>query len=418
LDSRCSTSCGRLRSEARWWSPSTTSNGSTRLRLACSRSPFAAYGTSRSVSRLSQAHDPAASLELEQAFPEERLTRVSLGPLSLSVLHRLLEERLGLELTRPEVIRVQEASAGNPFFALELGRELVRTNTRPVAGRTLPVSESLHELLDGRRAVAEASDVVLFAAALARPTISWSRRLTATGGVLRQSLPLPGGSSELTIPRPLPPCSRPSVTTSLERRAPRAFEAGRRRGAGPPHGAFVTGPDAVVASLDAAAEHAAARGGARLAADFPSRRRVHTCRSRRARQRAASLSSYRHSTGAALLEHSAMLRPAERADVLLDVADARSNIPMLIGCRRPCRATSDDARSAQILAYRFVRMRPTPSCARRPRAALEKAERAATRPCSRRDRACRARGDVDGRDHAGLLRRREDRGAAWPRSSS
>ena len=83
------------------------------------------------LATLRRAPDPAAPLELERAFPEERLTRISLGPLSLGELHRLLEERLGLELTRPELIRVQEASAGNPFFALELGRELVRTNTRP-----------------------------------------------------------------------------------------------------------------------------------------------------------------------------------------------------------------------------------------------------------------------------------------------
>ena len=54
-------------------------------------------------------------------------------PAQLGALHRLLEERLGLELTRPELARVQEATAGNPFFALELGRELVRTDTRPVA---------------------------------------------------------------------------------------------------------------------------------------------------------------------------------------------------------------------------------------------------------------------------------------------
>ena len=58
---------------------------------------------------------------------------LTLGPLSLGAVHDLLKERLGLELTRPELVRVQEATAGNPFFALELGRELVRTNTRPDA---------------------------------------------------------------------------------------------------------------------------------------------------------------------------------------------------------------------------------------------------------------------------------------------
>ena len=99
--------------------------------------------------------------------------RLSLGPLTLGALHRLLEERLGLELTRPELARVQEATAGNPFFALELGRELVRTNTRPTPGRALRVPDSLRELLGGRldRLPTHTGDVLLQAAALARPTV-------------------------------------------------------------------------------------------------------------------------------------------------------------------------------------------------------------------------------------------------------
>ena len=176
------------------------------------------------LATLRSAHDPAAALELERAFPEERLTRVSLGPLSLGELHRLLEERLGLELTRPELIRVQEASAGNPFFALELGRELVRTNTRPVAGRTLPVSESLHELLDGRlaRLPTETGDVVLFAAALARPTIELvSAAHGEPASVLEAArYRCPGGSSRARrFPHPiLPSPARVHLLTSRRRR--------------------------------------------------------------------------------------------------------------------------------------------------------------------------------------------------------
>ena len=112
-------------------------------------------------------------VELERSFPDERLERLTVGPLSLAALHRLLQERLGLELTRPELARVQEATAGNPFFALELGRELVRTNTRPAPGQPLRVPESLSELLGGRlaRLPGETLDVLLLVAALARPTI-------------------------------------------------------------------------------------------------------------------------------------------------------------------------------------------------------------------------------------------------------
>ena len=102
------------------------------------------------LATLRKVPEIAAPFELERSFPEERLERLWLGPLSLSALHHLLRERLGLELTRPELGRVLETSAGNPYFALELGRELVRTNERPTAGHALRVPASLRELLGGR----------------------------------------------------------------------------------------------------------------------------------------------------------------------------------------------------------------------------------------------------------------------------
>ena len=73
---------------------------------------------------------------LDRSLPEDRLERLSLGPLSAGALHNLLRERLALELTRPELAYIRKVTAGNPFFALEVGRELVRTGTRPTAART------------------------------------------------------------------------------------------------------------------------------------------------------------------------------------------------------------------------------------------------------------------------------------------
>ena len=104
------------------------------------------------------APEIGAPFELDRSFPEERLRRLAVRPLSLGALHHLLKERLGLELTRPELARIRESSGGNPFFALELGRELVRTGTRPGAGQALRVPDSLHELLDGRLARLPARD--------------------------------------------------------------------------------------------------------------------------------------------------------------------------------------------------------------------------------------------------------------------
>jgi DNA-binding NarL/FixJ family response regulator len=356
------------------------------------------------LATLRSAHDPAAALELERAFAEERLTRVSLGPLSLGELHRLLEERLGLALTRPELIRVQEASAGNPFFVLELGRELVRTNTRPVAGGTLPVSESLHELLDGRlaRLPTETGDVVLFAAALARPTIELVS--TAHGepaSVLEavttatQAGVLELDDSRIRFSHPLlasisyeqaPPWKRRAIHGALAEAVTDVEEEARHLALS------VAGPDAVVAShLDAAAEHAAARGAtssaadlAELAAEFTPADPAH------ARQRRFRAATFHRLAGegeraVALLEELLAHVPpgVERADVLLElVTTHRGNIPMLIGLADEAlaEAAGDDARSAEILAARgFVHLNAANARAALAdtRAALERAERAA-----------------------------------------
>ena len=74
---------------------------------------------------LRAAPDVRASFDLARTFG--RLEELSLDPLGLGELHQLLKDRLGLELSRPELARVLETSGGNPFFALEIGRQLTRT---------------------------------------------------------------------------------------------------------------------------------------------------------------------------------------------------------------------------------------------------------------------------------------------------
>jgi ATP/maltotriose-dependent transcriptional regulator MalT len=355
------------------------------------------------LATLRSAHEPEAALELERAFSEERLTRLSLGPLSLGELHRLLEERLGLELTRPELIRVQEASAGNPFFALELGRELVRTNTRPVAGRTLPVSGSLHELLDGRlaRLPTDAGDVVLFAAVLARPTIELVSAAHSDPASVLEALPtatqagvLELDDSRIRFSHPLlasicyeqaPPWKRRAIHGAVAKAAADVEEQARHLALS------VDGPDAVVAShLEEAAEHAADRGATASAADLAELAAEFTpadpARARQRRFRAAKF--YRHAgdgeRAAALLEQLLGEVPpgAERADVLLElVTTYRGNMPKLIRFADEAlvEAAGDDARSAQILASGgFARLDAGNAGAALAdgRAALEKAERA------------------------------------------
>ena len=84
---------------------------------------------------------------LERALDRDVVERMRVGPLSAGALQRLLQHRLDRVLPRPTLLRLHEASGGNPFAALELARALGQDldPTQP-----LPVPESLEELVDAR----------------------------------------------------------------------------------------------------------------------------------------------------------------------------------------------------------------------------------------------------------------------------
>jgi DNA-binding CsgD family transcriptional regulator len=113
-----------------------------------------------------------APLGLERALQQDALLRLSIGPLSLGALHRLLGDRLGQELSRPNLRRVHRLSDGNPFFALELARALERGSIRLAAGEPLP--GLLGTLVRDRLAVlpGETRDALLAASALSQPTMA------------------------------------------------------------------------------------------------------------------------------------------------------------------------------------------------------------------------------------------------------
>ena len=113
------------------------------------------------------------SLALAEAFGE-RLTSIHLGPLTMSELFRLLQARTGTSFSRPLLSRIEAVSEGNPFFALELGRAVIRADRVPELGEDLPVPDTLAELVESRlQALPESASLVLGAAALAsEPKIS------------------------------------------------------------------------------------------------------------------------------------------------------------------------------------------------------------------------------------------------------
>ena len=112
-------------------------------------------------------------LGVDRALSPESLQRLPVGPLSMGATHRLLHLLFGLTLGRPLLRRVHEASGGNPFYAVELGRALAGKEIQPRLGEPLPVPPSLHDLLHSRirRLPAATREALLLAAALPDPTL-------------------------------------------------------------------------------------------------------------------------------------------------------------------------------------------------------------------------------------------------------
>jgi len=111
-------------------------------------------------------------LGLSRAFPEDRIARIRLEPLSVDDLGALLHARLGANLPRPTLKRLHEMSGGNPFFALEIARAELRGDLRPT-GAALPIPQTLREdlLRDRLRALPSAiRETLLYASACSRPT--------------------------------------------------------------------------------------------------------------------------------------------------------------------------------------------------------------------------------------------------------
>jgi len=91
------------------------------------------------VARRTGEGDATVPLELDSALPFGGLEICALGPLSLGALGRLVRQRTGLRLRRPELLRLEALSGGNPFFAVELAPTLTGTSAEQ---RPLPTSLS------------------------------------------------------------------------------------------------------------------------------------------------------------------------------------------------------------------------------------------------------------------------------------
>ena len=123
-----------------------------------------------------------ASDEILGAVPSDRLERVPIGPLHLASLHRLFELRLGRSFPRLVLVRVEEASRGNPLYALELGRALIQAGVPADPHESLPVPDTLGSLIARRLSLLPPPTraAMLLAASAAEPSLTTLEQASPT----------------------------------------------------------------------------------------------------------------------------------------------------------------------------------------------------------------------------------------------
>ena len=90
--------------------------------------------------------EQAAWESLASAVAAERQMEAVLSPLSVAALHDVVHARLALPVARPLLVRVAQVSGGNPLYALEIMRELVRAGTL-TGTHHIPIPPRVHELV-------------------------------------------------------------------------------------------------------------------------------------------------------------------------------------------------------------------------------------------------------------------------------
>jgi DNA-binding CsgD family transcriptional regulator len=116
---------------------------------------------------------PSIPFGLDRALPENRLVTVPIGPLGDAALLAMIEDRVGTTFPKRVVARIAASSAGNPFFALEIARAVVRRGTTPSSGEDLPIPPNVSDLVAQRIAglSSQTRTVLIAVAASGDPTI-------------------------------------------------------------------------------------------------------------------------------------------------------------------------------------------------------------------------------------------------------
>ena len=315
----------------------------------------------------------AGARELDRGLASGAAEQLALGPLDVNGLFAVLRQHLGVELSRPQLTQLREVTGGNPFFALEIGREFA--SSPPVPGRPLRVPGTLLEVVGGRleRLPTAGHDVLLLAAASGRPTVDVLAAAHGDRAHVLAGLEHGVRAGVVELDEQLVRFTHPLLSSVCYDEAP----PWRRREAHSRLAAVVEGEErarhlalaaegadtAVAAALDEAAPHALGRGAPAAAAELyeiaaqltppgdPAARR----RRRLAAAEAHRLAGDRDRAAAILDELLAETPPgSQRADVLFALARGRrADLPTIARwCETAlAEAGEDHWRAAEILTF-------------------------------------------------------------------
>ena len=161
-----------------------------------------AVGVMAAVRGADPDEDP---LGLAGALAEDRVHRVHVGSLSVDAIERVLRDKVGEGFPRTTLLSLHEMSGGNPFFAQEIGRALLRRGGEVTAGERPPIPERLQELVEDRLEglPAETIEALEVISALSAPTLDAIAGAIAPPAVDRRLGPaIENGVVEVTGDRP------------------------------------------------------------------------------------------------------------------------------------------------------------------------------------------------------------------------
>ena len=113
--------------------------------------------------------DTVGEITSDLGVPGERIT---VGPVSIGVMQRILQTQLNQTLARPTLIRLHGATGGNPMMSLEMARALQRRGGDTAASDQLAFPADFRTLVTERLRglTARTREALLLTAALAQPT--------------------------------------------------------------------------------------------------------------------------------------------------------------------------------------------------------------------------------------------------------